>query len=56
MGMNEISTAMGMVTMGMMALGMCHRKIRITRLTMTISSTSVCFSVSMERRISSERS
>ena len=36
-GMNEISTATGIVTIGMMALGTCHRKIRITSAT-TISS------------------
>ena len=49
-------TAIGMVKIGMMALGMCQRKIRMTRLTMISSSASVCLSVSMERLISSERS
>ena len=47
---------MGMVKIGIKALGMCQRKIRITRLTIPISSNSVCFSVSIERRMSSERS
>ena len=55
-GMNAISTAIGMVTTGMIALGMCHRKIMITIATMIISSISVPFRFSMERRISSERS
>ena len=56
MGTNEISTATGMVTMGMMALGTCHRKIRITRPTTINSSVSVCFRLSMDARISSLRS
>ena len=47
-GMNDKSTATGMVTIGMMADGMCQRKIRITRLTMIISTISSCFSVSIE--------
>ena len=55
-GMNEITIAMGIVRTGMMALGMCQRKIRMTTETMTSSSMSVCFRLSIERRISSERS
>ena len=54
--MNEMMTATGMVMIGMMALGTCQRKIRMTIATMISSSISVCFRLSMERRISSERS
>ena len=42
-----------MVKIGMMALGICQRKIRITSATITSSSVSVCFRLSMDRRISS---
>ena len=56
MGTNAIITAMGIVRIGMMALGMCHRKIKITIATTASSSMSVCFRLSMEARISSERS
>ena len=55
-GMKDSSTAIGIVTIGMMAEGKCQRKSRITRLTMIISSISWCFRVSMDRSISSERS
>ncbi len=55
-GMKEIRTATGMVMIGMMALGMCQRKRRITRATVTMTSMSVDFRLSMERWISSERS
>ena len=48
--------AIGIVRTGMIALGMCHRKIRITSETMTSSSISVCFRLSIERRINSDRS
>src|SRR6266571_2577962 len=56
MGMKARITVIGMVTMGIMALGKCHKKIMITRLTMTSSSMSVCFKLSTERSIRSERS
>ncbi len=56
MGINEITIATGMVSTGMTALGTCQRKIKITSETMISSSTSVCFRLSMERRISSDRS
>ncbi len=55
-GMKASSTETGIVTIGTMAEGMCQRNSRITRLTMAISSTSSCFSVSIARWISSERS
>ena len=55
-GMKEIAMAIGIVMIGMMALGMCQRKIRMTRATMISSSISVCFRLSIERRIRSERS
>ena len=38
MGMKASSTETGIVTIGTMAEGMCQRKIRMTRLTMIISS------------------
>jgi len=38
--MNDKSTAMGIVTIGIIAEGKCHRKISITRLTIIISSIS----------------
>ena len=56
MGMNESTTAIGMVKIGMMALGMCQRNTRMTRLTMRSSSQSVWVRVSIARLISSERS
>jgi hypothetical protein len=56
MGMKASATLMGMVRMGTMALGTCQRKTRMTMQTMTISSTSLCFTVSMARPISTERS
>src|SRR5262247_2656029 len=56
MGMNERIIAMGMVMMGIRALGICQRKMRITTLTITISSVSVCRSVSIARTMRSERS
>ena len=55
-GMKEISTATGMVITGMMALGKCHRKIRITRETVISTSTRVDFMLPMARWIKSERS
>ena len=45
-----------MVRMGTIAEGMCQRKRRITRLTITICRTSSCFRVSMARWMRSERS
>ena len=56
MGMKARATEMGIVTMGTMAEGMCHRKMRITRETMIISSMSLCFTVVMALSMSSERS
>src|ERR1035441_10621676 len=56
MGMKAMMTATGMVTIGMVALGMCHRKIMMTIATMINSSVSVCFRFSMERKINSDRS
>ncbi len=55
-GMNASSTDTGMVMMGTIADGMCHRKIRITRLTMTISRMSSWRSVAIERSMRSDRS
>ena len=48
--------AAGSVKIGMTALGMCQRKIRMISETMIISSSSSCLSVWMERSISSDRS
>ncbi len=56
MGMNARSTAAGIVKMGMIALGMCQRKSRMTSDTISISISSSCFSVSIDAAISSERS
>src|SRR4030065_1404039 len=55
-GINASRTAIGMVTIGMMAEGKCQRKRRITMLTMIISSISWLLRVSIDRLISSERS
>ncbi len=55
-GMNAMITATGMVMMGIIALGTCQRKIRMTMATMINSSVSVCFRFSMERSMRSERS
>ena len=56
MGMKARATLTGMVTMGTMAEGMCQRKTRITRETMSISSTSFQDTVLMAFSMSSERS
>ena len=56
MGMKANTIVIGMVMIGMIALGKCHRKIRITRLTMMSSSISVCLRLSIERSMRSERS
>jgi len=56
MGMKARVTEIGIVRIGMMDDGMCHRKMRMTTLTMMISTVSSCLSVSMDRSISSERS
>src|SRR5262252_4181232 len=56
MGMKASNTETGMVTIGMMAEGMCQRKSRMTKLTMIISTISSCLRVSMDRSINSERS
>ena len=56
MGMKAMATETGMVTMGTIADGMCHRKMRMMIETMIISSTSLCFTVVMARLMSSERS
>ncbi len=55
-GINEISTAMGSPMRGMSAERKCPKKIMITSATAIISSTRVCLSVSMARKIRSERS
>ncbi len=55
-GINARITVTGIVMMGMKALGKCHKKIMITKLTMTSSSINVCFKLSTERSIRSERS
>ena len=54
--MKERTTTAGIVTIGMTAEGTCHRKIRMTSETMSISRISSCLKVLMERSISSERS
>src|SRR3990172_8674935 len=56
MGRKEMIITIGIVIIGIMALGMCQSKMRITRLTIAISSMSVPFSVSIERSIRSARS
>ena len=55
-GMKARRTEMGMVMMGTMAEGMCQRKRRMTRLTMTICRMSSSVRVSIDRWIRSERS
>ena len=55
-GMKARSTEIGMVRMGTIAEGMCQRKRRITRLTITICRTSSWVRVSMARWMRSERS
>jgi hypothetical protein len=55
-GMNAISTAIGIVKTGTIALGMCHRNSRITAATVIMISTSVHFRLSTARLIRSERS
>ena len=56
MGMKARATLTGMVTMGTMAEGMCQRKTRITRETMSISSTSFQDTVWMACSMSVDRS
>ncbi len=56
MGMNASTTATGIVMMGTSAEGMCQRKRRMTSETMIISMMSSFFSVSIERRMRSDRS
>ena len=55
-GMNETSTATGMVMTGMSALGTCHRNSRTMKTTVRMTSTSVSVTLSMARRMRSERS
>jgi hypothetical protein len=55
-GMKASRMEMGMVRIGMRALGMCQRKSRMTRLTTVSSSRRVIRSVAIERSIKSERS
>ena len=55
-GMKERTTAAGIVTMGMIALGTCQRKIRMMRETISISRMSSWRSVLIERSMSSDRS
>src|SRR5258707_1165391 len=54
-GMKARITAIGIVKIGMMALGTCQRKIRKTMLTITSSSISVRRKVSIDRSIKSQR-
>jgi len=56
MGMNASATLTGIVTMGMIADGTCHRKMRMMIETITISSISFSFTVWIAPSISSERS
>jgi len=56
MGMKARSTDTGMVTIGTTAEGMCQRKTRITKLTMSISMISSSLRLSIAASISSERS
>jgi len=56
MGMKARATLSGMVMIGMMADGMCHRNTRMTRETTNISSISLSLTVSMARSIRLERS
>jgi hypothetical protein len=56
MGMNAKHNGNGDGQMGMIADGMCHRKRRITKLTMIISSVSSSFRVAMARWMRSDRS
>ena len=55
-GIKAMMMATGIVITGIIALGGCQRKMRITSETITISSIRVLFKFSMERRIRSERS
>ncbi len=56
MGMKARATDTGMVMMGTMADGTCHKKMRMMIETTIISSMSLCFTVLMALWISSERS
>ena len=53
---SRVATGTSLAGIGITALGMCHRKIRITSDTMITSSVTVLFRFSIERWISSERS
>ena len=55
-GTNEISTASGIVTIGMVALGTCQRKSRITKQSVRMTSRIVRLRLSTERWMSSARS
>ena len=55
-GMNASATETGMVTIGTMAEGTCQRKIRMTRLTMMISSISLLRTVSIAWSMRIDRS
>ena len=55
-GMNASRTATGIVAIGTIAEGMCQRKRRMTRLTISISRINSSFRLSIELRISPERS
>ncbi len=56
MGMKEIRIAAGIVNAGMTELGMCHRKMKMMSETTIISSISVRLRLSIDLRISSDRS
>ena len=47
-GMNAISTAIGIVSIGMSALGMCHKNSSTTSDTVMITSITVVLRVSIE--------
>ena len=55
-GMNAIKIDTGIVITGIIELGKCQRKIKITSATTIIASSSVVFSVLIERLMRSERS
>ncbi len=55
-GMNEMSTATGMVMTGMSALGTCHRKSSTMKTTVRMTSMSVSETLLMALRMRSDRS
>ena len=55
-GMNDTSTATGIVMTGISALGTCQRNSSTMKTTVRMTSISVSVTLSIARRISSERS